>query len=466
MFNKHLRAIGAVLIMLTMALTSCSSASDKQFQLLEQSLKHGDVQAAYDHAVASLTHDISNTKTLMLFPQVSTLAFNAAQSQAELQAHAEQWDQSVENYQLIENMQQQILQIKTRLRAYLTSQKSVPDRLDAQARAIFDIAPPDIHNALENARKQAASFHYDQGRMRADNQDFRSASQHFEKTDHYVPGFRDASALAYRYKQLADKADATYHYGRAETAAQNSEYRHAFEEFAEAVRYVPDFRDARAQAERYRKLADEEDARRYYEQGLRLANAQNYREAAGAFGKSEQFVFGFRDAAQLRDHYTRLANEVEAAEHYQRGVNLLDQTDFQTAAQEFRAANQLVPGFRDALNQAIWAEDVIPPENYEVIRLVSKEVNEHGIPPYWFGPHIESEDLVSWKLGVVRVIQRMEFDRHRRAWHYLMYAEFSGVVRVHGTAAPDARSVQQEFILYKERDGSWDAKMKQRFQRR
>lgn len=462
-FNLQLRR--ALLLVTLLALAACVSASDKQYRLLEQSLKQGDIDAAFDHAVASLHDDIGNTKTLNILPQVAAQAYAAAESKARMHAGAKQWDQSAARYQRIEQMKMQILQIRTQLTAALVAEQGASGRLSTLAAAIDAIKAPQIGGAFAQVKQMAAREHYRQGELLAAQHDYRVAALQFERAGQYVLGYKQADKLAYRYNHLAAEADAAMHYRLGEEASGKHAYRQAFEQFSDAVKFIPDYRDARAKAEQYKRLADQQDAEQFYAQGEDLAAQQRYRAAAGAFARSEEFLPGFRDAARLHRHYSRMANEVDAADRYRQGMRMLDDDDFAGAARAFREADRLIPGFRDALAQAHWAEQAMPPDDFEVIRLVRREIAEHGIPPRWFGPRIDADDLVSTKSGVIRVAHRGEFRRRAQAWHYTIYIEFSGVIRIHDTPQPVAGSVHQGFTLFRERDGDWEARLSRPFEK-
>jgi len=87
------------------------------------------------------------------------------------------------------------------------------------------------------------------------------------------------------------------------------------------------------------------------------------------------------------------------------------------------------------------------------------------ISPRWFGHDIDVDDLVTTKLGVIRIADQGSFNRHTLAWRYTVYAEFSGVIKVDDAPHPIAGSVHQGITLYREQDGSWEARLNERFEK-
>jgi len=83
--------------------------------------------------------------------------------------------------------------------------------------------------------------------------------------------------------------------------AAEQHYRAAASAFTEALSFVPAYRDATILATRYTELANREDAHRYYTEGLQQMNQQQFAEAARSFDQAEQFVSGFRNARHMAE---------------------------------------------------------------------------------------------------------------------------------------------------------------------
>jgi len=141
-----------------------------------------------------------------------------------------------------------------------------------------------------------AKIYYGRAVQAVQQRDYRAASIAFARADGFIPGYRDAYTLAAKYKTLADRADALLRYQSGEQLAASQHYREAAAAFTEALSFVPGFRDASLLAARYTELANRADADRYYAQGVELMQADRFAEAARSFEQSDQFVPGFRDA--------------------------------------------------------------------------------------------------------------------------------------------------------------------------
>ena len=164
------------------------------------------------------------------------------------------------------------------------------------------------HDAREQAEKNRhladladAKMHYMQALQAVQKRDHRAAATAFARADSFVPGYRDAYTMAAKYKGIADLEDALLRYQRGELLAAEQHYRAAASAFTEALSFVPAYRDATILATRYTELANREDAHRYYTEGLQQMNQQQFAEAARSFDQAEQFVSGFRNARHMAE---------------------------------------------------------------------------------------------------------------------------------------------------------------------
>ena len=458
-FIRSMMRRGLTLLLLSLLLSGCVSASNKQFNLSQDSLKVGDYNSAFDHAARSLDHEIDNKKTQAIFLDLSEAAFNYHLSQAKQNAMNNQWDQTVQHYDAIASMQGRIETVQLRLKSYVVLEKKIRAKDMWLIQAVLAITSPDVRDANIDAKNAAAADHYKRALSHAKAKQYRDAVAEFNHTNRFVSCYRDACDLSKKYHRLADKADALRYYNLGLTAASLEEYRNAQHAFNESIKYIQGFRDAGKLASHYKHLADMQDAGIHYQRGLTEAEAGHYRLAAKAFSKAIGFVSDYKESQQLLRHYRRLANETDASAHYNHALSHMDRDEFLLAAAEFRRADQFVPGFRDALQQARWADDVVPPGLYRVKALVIHEIQDHGMQPHWFGNYTR-KDFISMKLGHV-IVKQGHFKRHRGVWVYPVYIEMSGVLHGHdGVQRPIASSVNERFILYRNKHRQWEAEFK------
>jgi len=446
-------------LFLSLLVSGCTSVSNKQLELSQQSLKSGDYSGAFDHAAQSLESEIDNSKTQAIFPDISRAAFNDHLSQAKQNEQINQWDAVVQHYESVVAMQGRIEAIQLRLKTFMALEKKISAKEIGLIQAILNIQLSDVAAANQHAKGKAAENHYQRALSQAKVKQYRAAVSEFNRSSQFVSCYQDACRLSKKYKLLADQADALRYYKLGQAAAARDEYRNASHAFNQALTFIASFRDAGKLAAHYKSLADYQDAAMHYQEGQVEAEMGHYRLAAGAFSQAVRFVANYKDAQRLLLHYTRLANEEDASEHYSRALSHIDQDEFLLAAAEFRKADQFIPGFRDALQQARWADDAVPPDMYKVKELVIHEIQDHGMQPRWYGNYTQ-KDFVSMKLGHV-IVRKGHFKRHRSIWAYPVYIEMSGVVKGHdGVQHPLATSVIERFTLYRNKHGQWEAEFK------
>jgi len=450
---------GLTLLLFSLLVSGCVSASNKQFNLSQDSMKIGDYNRAFDHAAMSLEHEIDNRKTLAVFPNLSKAAFHYHLGQAKQNAQNNQWDQTVQHYDSIASMQSRIEAIQVRLKSFVALERKINAKEMDLVQAVLAITSPDVMDANRDAKRAAAADHYKRALSHANAKQYRDAVREFNTTNQFVSCYQEACTLSRKYRQLADQADALGYYNQAKVAATRGEYRNASHAFAESIKYVPAFRDAGKLAAHYKSLADMQDAGIHYQQGLTEAEAGHYRFAANAFAQSITFVANYKDSQRLLNHYTRLANEEDASNHYKRAFSHVDQEEFLLAATEFRKADQFIPGFRDALQQARRADEAVPPDMYKVKELVIHEIQDHGMQPHWYGNYTQ-KDFVSMKLGHI-IVNKGHYKRHKREWVYPVYIEMSAVIRGHdGVHRPLATSVTEMFTLYRDEHRQWESEFR------
>ncbi len=447
------------LLFLVLFVSGCVSASNKQFDLSQDSLKAGDYNGAFTHAAQSLEIEIDNEKTQAVFPDLSKAAFNYHLSQSKQNEQNNQWDPAVGHYESVVSMQGRIEAIQLRLKSYVALEKKISAKEMARIQAILDLNAPDVAAANRHAKKSAAAAHYKTALSYAKVKQFRDAVSEFNASSQFVSCYQDACLLSKKYKLLADQGDALAYYNLGKGAASRDEYRNASHAFTQALTFIPAFRDAATLAAHYKGLADHQDAAIQYAQGLAEAEVGHYRLAANAFSSAIGFVYDYKDSQQLLNHYTTLANEQDASLHYNRALNHVDQNNFAQAAREFRQANHFVPGFRDALRQARWADRAVPPDVTRIKDMVIHEIQDHGMQPRWYGNYTQ-KDFVSMKLGHI-IVKEGRYKRHKEVWAYPVYIEMSAVVRGHdGANRPLSTSTTEMFTLYRNKHRQWEAEFR------
>lgn len=458
MFGNHVYRQGITLaLLLGMSfIAACTSTSVRQYQLSESSFKQGQYAAAFDHAVQSLQADIHNSQSQLILPEATRAALDHGLMQADQFKRQQQWDQMVREYEQIERMGVQLQAIQHALNLEQQQKRMIPEKELQRIDAIQRLAIPSVNLELDQARGEAAEAHYRQGQQWATAGRYRDAVAAFKRAREYRPGYRDTLTLEARYQRKADLADAQRYYHQGEQAAAGKHYRQAAEAFQTVLSYVPDYRDAATLSVRYKSLADQQDAQRNYQLGLAEARQGHYRDAANAFAQANQFVSGYLDAANLYQHYTRLADEQDAALYYNDGLRYFDQDEFKEAAAAFRKSDEFVPGFRNAREMAEEAEYAIAPRDYRVINMIKKEINEHGAGHRWFKEHSRSR-FISMQVDHIRILNVGRYDRLRHEWPYRMHLELSGVVENRaGQHERVSSEVNETFYLYRDRKGRWE----------
>lgn len=454
MIHRLLRRPFYCLLLLWLA--GCSVASNWELRQMNESLKAGDTLGAYNHAAEALRMTIDHREALALFPRINDQAFAAELDRAADLGRNGAWDQAVEQYNTIETMKATRSGLQGKLESYLAEKRSV----DADLRVLIDrvlaISGPDVAAAVADARDHAADQYYGRAESLAAGDQYRQASGEFLRSLDYVPGYRDAVAQAAKYKRLADEQDALLNYGRGVAAAARGDYRAAQHAFTAALGFVPDYRDAALLAGRYKQLADQADALLNYQQGEHYASMGDYRAAAAAFTRADGFVPGYRDALHLMHHYSRLADEQEASHHYSEAMNHLNRDEFAAAAEEFRTADRVLPGYMDARRRAHWSERRIAPAPATVQSLVLQEVNEEGVPAGWFGPgqHGRVEDR---RAVAVEIEGRPHYDRGRDGWIYDVDLKLAGRIDQGEQHIPVAAEIDRHMLIHRSGHGAWEA---------
>jgi tetratricopeptide (TPR) repeat protein len=181
----------------------------------------------------------------------------------------------------------------------------------------------------------------------------------------------------------AQKA-ASAHYDNGVRLAQQENYRQAASEFASASRLVSLFKDAEQMAKKYIGMAEEKDASIHYDSAVALANDKNFRGASEQFTKCISFRPDFKDAKTLAGKYKIQADSIEARTRYESAVQLIQNKNYKDAYQELQIINTLIPGFKDLQNLLKECIDKLPPGD-NVVRNAISACLQQSIPVSWVG---------------------------------------------------------------------------------
>ena len=444
-----------IVVALLLLLSGCVSASNKQLKLAQQSMAQGNYAQAFDQAAQSLQADIANHKTIALFPGIVQNAYS--QKQDEIQQHQtrQYWDQVAYGYDRIVSMNQTVQRIQDQLHVYGQTVNTSVSKRQAMDR-LLALRGRAVNQQRDDAYHKAAQAHYIRGKQYVASQQYRQAHGEFRQALSFIADYKDASQQAATSKRLADLADATIYYGQAVAAVNQQQHRAAARAFAKAVSFVADFKDARQLANKYKAIADQEDALAHYSEAQQLAQRHQYRAAAKAFQAALSFVPGYRDAARLRVHYIDLANKADARRNYNEAVSLMDQQDFERAAKAFDRANQFVPAYRDAARLAQQARSFMAPSSYQLQRLVQASV-EHGIPLTWLDD-VHQGYTEKVRITSVSVIRRGHFNRHYEYWPYRLRIRGTCELEISkGNEQPMTFDTVVDYRVQRDDFGGWKA---------
>jgi len=329
------RIFNNIVIGLALLLTSCATPSEQQFKLAQQSVQQGDYDTAFNQAAQSLQANIGNYKTISLFPGIAGQAYAQQLSQIDHYKQAHDWDKAAHNYDRISAMNRTLKQLQQAL-ALFANKVNTSKANRTAINSMLAIEVLDVGGQRNDAHKNAAEAHYASGQRYAKGGSFRRAQAEFAGALSFINPYRNAAAQAAKNGHLADLADAKMYYGRAVQAVQQQQYRAAANAFARSDEFIPGYRDAYALESKYKAMADQADALLQYESVKQLAAERKYRAAAAAFTKALSFVPGYRDASLLAARYTRIADRVDADRYYEQGVQLMQADRFTKAARSFK----------------------------------------------------------------------------------------------------------------------------------
>ncbi|MDQ6962433.1 MAG: hypothetical protein Q9M28_07905 [Mariprofundaceae bacterium] len=415
--------ISCLLLISMLGLSTCASTSNKQLALAQQSVQTGNFTIAFKQATSSLQADIGNYKTIALFPTVAQGAFNQELNTIEQLKAQQNWDGIAYAYDHVIGMNNSISTLQQSLRAFQISIKT-SNVNNTYIANFLAIQPRHVDQERTFYYGKAAEAHYLQGDASASSGSYRLATQSYQKVLSFISTYKDAPAKAAKFKHLADLADANRLYVQGQQAAQQQQYRAAANAFSEVLTFIPNHKDAQQLAFKYKNLADQEDALKYYEQGKRLASQQQYRAAMHAFSESISFVASFRDASMLVHKYKLLADEEDAKQQYALAQQHMESQDFEAAANAFDAAQSFVPNFRDSVFMAQKVRSYIPPSHHELKKLVQASFKD-GIPRHYVDYLSNTRSIHDVKVSSIHVRDHGHFDRYGEFWNYTVYVKGS-----------------------------------------
>ncbi len=120
----------------------------------------------------------------------------------------------------------------------------------------------------------------------------------------------------------------------------------------------------------------EKEAEKAYTRALEALEEKDYEDAEHSFRKSVRFVPNYKDALDQAVKSRRLAEEAVALDHYSSAKQHSEQGNYLSAYEEFRAALDRVPNFRDA---AVLMEEALEKGSFSVgfCLFTSDEMRRH-----------------------------------------------------------------------------------------
>lgn len=310
--------------------------------------------------------------------------------------------------------------------------------------------------SYKDSREKTSESYYNIAQYLVSMEEYRDASKKFISADDITNNYKDAKTLASKYEAMADEKNAQICYEKGTAFVITGSFRDASVQFNKAVSFVPNFKDAQALATKYKTIADEKDAQTCYDKGLALVNAGNFRDAGIQFNKAVSFVSSFKDAQALATKYKNMADEKDAQAHYEKGQALMSQNDFKAAEKEFLSANNYLKGYKDALLLAEKARSAMP-NDAQIARAVTAALQK-DIPVSWVGNLMGGSNA---KLNTIKVEKIGIYNDRERYWP--MQIRVSGRCSLNDPFN-QGKEVSfdniGDFILFKDDYGEWKAEMK------
>jgi len=189
---------------------------------------------------------------------------------------------------------------------------------------------------------------------------------------------------------------------------------------------------------------------------MAMVRQQRHREAAIAFARAYSFIPSYKNARALADKYKHLADLEDALTHYQHGETLAQAHRYRAAAQAFEQADRIVPGFRDAEAMADRARAWTPPDADELLQLVQASVSK-GMPLTWLDDVHQgyTEDVL---VSAIRIARRGDFNMRREFWPYKIRVTGSCRLEVGNNNEQSlAFDTQVDYRVFRDDFGDWKA---------
>jgi len=187
-----------------------------------------------------------------------------------------------------------------------------------------------------------------------------------------------------------------------------------------------------------------------------LAGQERLREAVKEFRETLTFIPKFRDAKELADKYEKIANEQDAKTHYERGMSLMNQYKFKEAEAEFSKVNEYVRGYKDALQLQTRCKEAIP--NDKQIILAIARCLQSEIPVSWVGNLLGGRNA---RVSTVRVQKIGIYNERYGYWP--MKIRVAGTCALNDPFN-QGKTVRfdrvSDFLLYRDDYGEWQARLR------
>jgi tetratricopeptide (TPR) repeat protein len=87
-------------------------------------------------------------------------------------------------------------------------------------------------------------YYYDKAIVISNSNDSRKASYFFKKATNYVPDYKDSASLRKKHKKIADEEDVEIYYQEGLQLLKNSKFQDAATAFNKSQEYIPDYKNA------------------------------------------------------------------------------------------------------------------------------------------------------------------------------------------------------------------------------
>jgi Tfp pilus assembly protein PilF len=298
--NHKQRSIGIIIVVSFIITSFIPAFASKTSDALDKALSaeaSKQYNIAFDAIVESLVAKIKNEDALSKFPSICKEAYEFETKKIAQTESSANRDELVAIYDRISMMNSSLEKVVNMVKEkyYSKSKNKIAEITDK----IIALKPMDITGKRDTAAKEAASTHYERGLQLAQQESFRQSKNEFSTSLHFVPSFKDAAQLETKYKALADEKDASVRYDSAMAFVDGKEYRKASEQFLKAVSFKSDFKDAKALAEKYKIQADQDEAKTRYESAVQFMQKNNFKDAYDELQKVNTLVPGFQETQKL-----------------------------------------------------------------------------------------------------------------------------------------------------------------------